>query len=116
MINVKLIDVENGESIILQESMLEGNECFIFQDDEEMFPHLSEITEVDIERYFSSEMEPLISELDLLVSLTNGELEKKHLSEIKIMCKRCAELQNGQIVFDPFVDRLVHDGKQWVKQ
>jgi hypothetical protein len=116
MINVKLIDVEDSESVILQESMQEGNECLLCQEDEEKFPNLSNITEVDIERYFSNEMESLIVELDLLMALTDGEIEKEHLDEIKSMCKRCASLKNSQIVFNPFIDRLKHDGEKWVKQ
>lgn len=115
MINVKLIDVKNGEVVLLNESILEGNENLFCQEDEEKFPCLSEITEVDIERYFSSEMQGLISEFELLVNAAKRNSEKKHINEVIEMCRKCSGLENGQLVFDPFADLLKYDDGRWVK-
>ena len=116
MINIKLIDVADGKAALLQEIALEGNESLICQEDEEKFPHLCEITEVDIERFFPHEMESLIKELESLMVLAVIQSEQAHLSEVIDMCIKCSSLKNGQIVFDPFVDRLKHDGEKWIKE
>ncbi len=116
MINIKLIDVADGKTVVLQESVMEGNESLLCREDEEKFPNLCEITEVDIERFFAHEMESLIKDFESLIELAEVESEKEYLREVVDMCIKCSSLKNGQIVFDPFIDRLKHDGEKWIRE
>jgi hypothetical protein len=116
MINIKLIEASNGKSVTLKEIRLLGNEVLLCRDDEASFPILNEVTEVDIERYFPSEMDGLIMELESVCSAINdNEVMKEHFLEIIAMCRKCKSSPKAQIVMDPFTEKFKLEDGKWVE-
>jgi len=117
MISIKLIEASDGKSVTLSESKLHGNEVLLCRDDEVNFPILSEVTEVDIERYFPSEMDGLIMELEsVCIAITDDDIMKGHILEIVTMCRKCKSTSEGQIVMDPFTEKFKLEDGKWVEE
>lgn len=76
---------------------------------------MSEITEVDIERFFSNEMDGLIAELQSVLSTLDSAPQIKHVNEIINICEQCKKLPDSQLIFDPFSERLKLEDGKWIE-
>jgi hypothetical protein len=96
-----IMHTSDGNILHKEKVSREGNDSYLCQDNGD-YKLLEEITQVDIERYFSQEMELMISELkDLKLSVENDQ-DAKHIDDIIKLCCKCKECPNSQIVFNPF--------------
>ena len=112
MISIKyLISDKKGGIAHCSEVIKNGNESFLWQDDEQEYPILSEVTTIDIETFFPGDMEDLIQELLKVKKHLNDKSELHHIEEIISLCKICKKRNEGQIVFNPFTN-LVRIGKK----
>ena len=100
---------DNGDVLYSHEIKMDGGSAIVCRDEESIYPILSEITTVDIERFYPNEMDSLINELNELKRVLTKEFQLEYVEEIIGLCKKCRNKNEGQIVFDPFVDRIKFD-------
>ena len=113
MISIKyLISDKKGGIAYCSEVIKNGNESFLWQDDEEKYPMLSEVTTFDIETFFPEEMKELVQELTAVKKTLKDKLEILHIEEIISLCKKCQDKNEGQIVFNPFTNLVKIGEKQ----
>ena len=73
-------------------------------DEEDIYPILSEITTFDIERYYPEHMDSLIKELTTLKKTLAKKSQKDYIDEVISLCQRCLDRNEGEIVFNPFTN------------
>lgn len=107
MISIKyLVGDKKGGIAHCSEIIKNGNESFLWQDNADKYPMLSEVTTFDIETFFPEEMDSLIQELISVKKSLQDELEIHHIDEIIILCENCKAENKGQIVFNPFTNTV----------
>lgn len=105
MISIKyLVSDKKGSITHCSEVIKNGNESFLWQDDEDKYPILSEVTTFDIETFFPEEMNDLIQELINVKKELKDEENVNHINKIIGLCQKCQERNEGQIVFNPFTN------------
>ena len=105
MISIKYLIGDKKDGIkYCSEVIKKGNESFLWQDDENRYPMLSEVTTFDIETFFPEEMHDLIQELISVRKSLKDKSEIHHIEEIISLCKICQERNEGQITFNPFTN------------
>lgn len=112
MISVKYSIYGNEGRVLYSQDIRKYGSAAIFfqtQEDADNYPTLSEITAVDIERFFPEDMSQIIQELTKLQSSLISDDDKSYIDEIIRLCKRCRDSDKGQIIFNPFLERVKFD-------
>lgn len=117
MLNVKyVIYRNNGDILYSQQIKMDGGSAILCRDEEDVYPILSEITTFDIERFYPNEMKDLINELLKLKRTLTREFELDYVEDIINICQKCQKRNKGEVVFNPFTDKVKIGIKQNKKE
>lgn len=94
------IILEDATSRSLATISFPGNEGFLCQEDETIFPLLSRLDPSSYDTFSAAEMNDLLAELARLAP--DPEEVRRHVEEIVVLADRCRKTAGTALTFTPF--------------
>ncbi|MEW4370077.1 hypothetical protein [Paenibacillus kandeliae] len=96
------IILESVDSKRLDSIEREGNENYLPQDDQQEFKMLGDLATCTYDVFGSSNMNNLISELEMLKERLTDFEKIDHIDEIIQLAKKCKKIPLSRLIFTPF--------------
>ncbi len=79
-----------------------GNELYLQQEDETVFPYLSELSDCSYDIFAQSDMGDLIEDLNKIRNIVLGDPHREHIDRIIVLALRCMNTPGYKLCFTPF--------------